>query len=241
MAINAKILRSIRRFVTRKGGVLNEIDVYARRLLSYDQLTPKELAVYVTRRRQALLFFAIQNDPVFRAWKEEHPEEARFCSDVGWASIPVRELTMQPPGPTTVAQRANAARVLAWWSRDEQPETLEKGVTSRRLKHVGHPSDLKKVSLEVAKLSAEIPCLSLGEWRILAAPCPESGEYHFLSDVFLIESLGSQQVHHEGEQCLTDLDSRAELLIRRRLPFKVNFKAKACPCGRPFPILDLET
>jgi len=238
MAVGS-IHRALSRFVSPTASTLNEIDVYARRLLSYDRLTPKELAIYVAQRRQALLFFATQNDPVLGAWKEEHPDEARFCSEAGWTSIPTGEPATKAPVQATVAQRANAARVLRWWSRNEQYNIETQGKLSSRLKLVGQPSDLKGTAPGDHALSAGISCLSLGENRILAAPCPESGEYHFLSDSFFIESCVSEHTQRE-EQYLTDLDARAELFIRRRVPFKIDFKQDLCSCGRPFPIIKVE-
>ena len=233
MDLNAKIAHFVSRVISTS--TQNEIDVYARRLRSYDRLSSKEIELYAIRRRQALLFIATQTDSVLRAWKNEHPDDARFCSEAGWASIPADEFVTDALAPVTVAHQANAARVRGWWSGNQRHQADRGGLCT--LKLVGRPSDLKRVVLDDGAPAAEVSCLSVGEGRILAAPCPESGEYHFLSDMFLIESLGTEQARHEGEQCLTDLDSRAELFIRKRLPFKLNFKTKACPCGRPFPVL----
>ena len=140
MAVDVRIahrFNAFRRMILKVATSLNEIDVYARRLQSLDQLTPKELAVYVTRRRQALLFFATQNDPALRNWKDAHPGEARFCTELGWASIPTSELS-QSSAPLTVAQQANAMRVLSWWSKGEQHDITSPRQVTRRVKHVGN-------------------------------------------------------------------------------------------------------
>lgn len=239
MAVDALIARSLstlRRWVLKTTTNINEVDVYARRLRSYDRLTPKELALYVTRRRQALLFFATQNDPDLRAWKDAHPDEARVCSEKGWASIPTGELPRTSVSRPTVAQQANAARVLGWWSKPEHHHVESGGKVTSRLKFVAQPTDLRRVVLQDP--SAEVSCLCLDEHRILAAPCPEAGEHHFLSDVFFMESYVSEHSQRE-EQYLTDLDSRTERLVRRRVPMKVVFKTELCACGRPFPIIKI--
>lgn len=236
-----------------------EIKVYARRLLSHDRIGKEELSLYALRRRQALLFLATQQSQHLRSWREAHPDDARFCTEEAWATIPTDPSLTRFEQPLTLPQRANIFRILSWWEiplgKMEHLPSL--ALPALNLIEVGHldfakrempsPShfrikgilqhlELEALSMTPQKeaLSGRLPCLGMGGGRILAAPCPEGGKYHLLSDIFHFD-----WDPVEGSSLATDLDSRLEFLIKRPLPFHLNLSDLACNCGRPFPVLDV--
>ncbi|HXS16835.1 MAG TPA: hypothetical protein VN764_06585, partial [Polyangiaceae bacterium] len=204
-----------------------EIATYTRRLLSHDSLTRQQLDLYVQRRRQSLLFFALHCTELLQEWQRTHFEAARFCGDEDWQSLPTSGAQPWPPAFNTVTELANVGRVLTWWRGEDARRSQP------RLRLVTEPSVL---AASPPENSLEVLCLSDHSQRILAAPCREGKHYHALTDVAVFDDMPALT-----GTLVTNLDERdvTRLRIRQPLAYHLQLSDIPCACGRPFPTLEL--